>query len=25
VDGNFVWGATARILQNLLERLDPVL
>jgi 8-oxo-dGTP pyrophosphatase MutT (NUDIX family) len=25
VDGNFVWGATARILQNLLERLEPVL
>jgi 8-oxo-dGTP pyrophosphatase MutT (NUDIX family) len=25
VDGNFVWGATARILQNLLERIDPVL
>ena len=25
VDGNLVWGATARILQNLLERLDPVL
>jgi 8-oxo-dGTP pyrophosphatase MutT (NUDIX family) len=25
VDGNLVWGATARILQNLLERLDPIL
>ncbi len=24
-DGNFVWGATARIVQHLLERLDPVL
>jgi len=25
VDGNLVWGATARILQHLLERLEPVL
>ena len=25
VDGNLVWGATARILQHLLERLDPIL
>lgn len=25
VDGNLVWGATARILGNLLERLDPIL
>ena len=25
VDGHFVWGATARILQNLLERLEPLL
>ena len=25
VDGNFVWGATARIVQNLLERLEPIL
>src|SRR4051795_746404 len=25
VDGTLVWGATARILQNLLERLDPIL
>jgi 8-oxo-dGTP pyrophosphatase MutT (NUDIX family) len=25
VDGHFVWGATARILQDLLERLEPVL
>ncbi|HEX8375155.1 MAG TPA: CoA pyrophosphatase, partial [Geminicoccaceae bacterium] len=25
VDGNLVWGATARILQHLLERLAPVL
>src|SRR3954454_20322881 len=25
VDGNLVWGATARILQNLLERLETVL
>jgi 8-oxo-dGTP pyrophosphatase MutT (NUDIX family) len=25
VDGNFVWGATARILQDLLGRLDPIL
>src|SRR3954465_8446464 len=25
VDGNLVWGATARILQNLLERLSPIL
>jgi hypothetical protein len=25
VDGNLVWGATARILQNLLERLRPIL
>jgi 8-oxo-dGTP pyrophosphatase MutT (NUDIX family) len=25
VDGNFVWGATARIVQDLLERLEPVL
>ena len=25
VDGNFVWGATARIVQQLLERLEPVL
>ncbi len=24
-DGNFVWGATARIVESLLERLDPVL
>jgi 8-oxo-dGTP pyrophosphatase MutT (NUDIX family) len=25
VDGNFIWGATARIVQNLLERLGPVI
>jgi 8-oxo-dGTP pyrophosphatase MutT (NUDIX family) len=25
VDGNLVWGATARILHDLLERLDPIL
>jgi 8-oxo-dGTP pyrophosphatase MutT (NUDIX family) len=25
VDGNLVWGATARIVQHLLERLDPIL
>jgi 8-oxo-dGTP pyrophosphatase MutT (NUDIX family) len=25
VDGSLVWGATARILQHLLERLEPVL
>jgi 8-oxo-dGTP pyrophosphatase MutT (NUDIX family) len=25
VDGNMVWGATARIVQHLLERLEPVL
>ena len=25
VNGNFVWGATARIVQDLLEYLDPVL
>jgi 8-oxo-dGTP pyrophosphatase MutT (NUDIX family) len=25
VDGHFVWGATARILQSLFERLEPVL
>jgi 8-oxo-dGTP pyrophosphatase MutT (NUDIX family) len=25
VDGHFVWGATARIVENLLERLGPVL
>jgi 8-oxo-dGTP pyrophosphatase MutT (NUDIX family) len=25
VDGNLVWGATARIVQHLLERLEPVL
>jgi 8-oxo-dGTP pyrophosphatase MutT (NUDIX family) len=25
VDGHFVWGATARIVENLLERLEPVL
>ena len=25
VDGNLVWGATARILQGLLERLEPLL
>jgi 8-oxo-dGTP pyrophosphatase MutT (NUDIX family) len=25
VDGHFVWGATARIVQELLERLEPVL
>src|SRR4051812_19367353 len=25
VDGNLVWGATARILQHLLERLEPIL
>jgi 8-oxo-dGTP pyrophosphatase MutT (NUDIX family) len=25
VNGSLVWGATARIVQNLLERLDPVL
>jgi 8-oxo-dGTP pyrophosphatase MutT (NUDIX family) len=25
VDGHLVWGATARILQSLFERLDPVL
>ena len=24
VDGNFIWGATARIVQNLLERLDSL-
>ena len=24
VDGHFVWGATARIVENLLERLQPV-
>jgi 8-oxo-dGTP pyrophosphatase MutT (NUDIX family) len=24
VDGNFIWGATARIVQNLLERLEPL-
>jgi 8-oxo-dGTP pyrophosphatase MutT (NUDIX family) len=25
VDGNLVWGATARIVQHLLERLEPIL
>ena len=25
VEGNLVWGATARIVQSLLERLRPVL
>ncbi|MDX6698647.1 MAG: hypothetical protein QOE65_2044, partial [Solirubrobacteraceae bacterium] len=25
VDGNVIWGATARILSDLLERLEPVL
>jgi hypothetical protein len=25
VDGNLIWGATARIVQNLLERLEPLL
>jgi 8-oxo-dGTP pyrophosphatase MutT (NUDIX family) len=25
VDGTLVWGATARIVQNLLERLEPIL
>ena len=25
VDGNLVWGATARIVQHLLERIEPVL
>ena len=25
VNGNLIWGATARIVQNLLERLEPVL
>ena len=25
VDGHFVWGATARIVETLLERLDPLL
>jgi hypothetical protein len=25
VGGNLVWGATARILHHLLERLDPIL
>ena len=25
VDGNFIWGATARIVQQMLERLQPVL
>src|SRR3954465_10217193 len=25
VDGNLVWGATARIVQDLLERLEPVI
>jgi 8-oxo-dGTP pyrophosphatase MutT (NUDIX family) len=25
VDGNLIWGATARIVQHLLERLDPLL
>jgi len=25
VDGHFVWGATARIVENLLERLQPLL
>ena len=25
VDGHFVWGATARILQSLLERVAPLL
>ena len=24
VNGHFIWGATARIVQNLLERLDPL-
>jgi 8-oxo-dGTP pyrophosphatase MutT (NUDIX family) len=24
VDGNLIWGATARIVQNLLERLEPL-
>lgn len=25
VDGNLIWGATARIVQHLLERLDPLI
>ena len=25
VDGNLIWGATARIVQDLLERLDPLI
>jgi len=25
VDGHFIWGATARIVQSLLERLEPVI
>jgi hypothetical protein len=25
VDGHLVWGATARILQSLFERLEPIL
>jgi hypothetical protein len=25
VDDHFVWGATARIVESLLERLDPLL
>ena len=25
VDGHLVWGATARIVESLLERLDPLL
>jgi hypothetical protein len=24
VDGNLIWGATARIVQHLLERLEPL-
>jgi hypothetical protein len=25
VNGHFVWGATARIVQSLLQRLEPLL
>jgi hypothetical protein len=25
VDGHLIWGATARIVENLLERLAPIL
>ncbi len=25
VDGHFIWGATARIVQDLLERLGPLI